>query len=140
MSEELAGAGFGQPHEVFDFQVVVEFGFLVSRERGRLMALDEVPDALARCLRRLEVNHFAGTQRGDELDEFFVRSQAGNVASARRHDKRLLFTLQNGTLFRDPSGPWKKESFAFFVFTPLFSLSHLLFNCMDSSAPVSKKP
>ena len=49
MSEELAGACLGQPHEVFDFQVVVEFGLFVGEERGRLLVLNEVPDALARC-------------------------------------------------------------------------------------------
>ena len=55
----LASAGFGQPHEVFDLQVVVEFGLLVGGEMGRLLALDEFPDALARRFRRLKVNHLA---------------------------------------------------------------------------------
>ena len=88
MSQELAGAGFGQPHEVFDFQLMVEFGLLVGRERGGLLTFDEIPDALMGWFRRLEVDHLVGTQRGDELDEFFVRSHAGSFASARRHDRR----------------------------------------------------
>jgi hypothetical protein len=38
MNEKLAGAGFGQPHEVFDFQVVIELGLSHASEeswRGR---------------------------------------------------------------------------------------------------------
>ena len=71
-SEELAGAGFGQAHEVFDFQVVVEFGFFFGGECCRFLALDEIPDALAGRLGRLEVNQLTGTKRGDELNQFFV--------------------------------------------------------------------
>ena len=43
MNQELAGAGSGQPHEVFDLQIVIEFGLLVSREWAGLLPLDEIP-------------------------------------------------------------------------------------------------
>ena len=89
MGQKLAGARFGQPHEMFDFQAVVEFGFLVRGERGGFLAFDEIPDALAGRIRGLEVNHFARTQRRDELDEFFVRSHAATLAPAAQRDKRL---------------------------------------------------
>ena len=72
MREELAGAGLGQPHEVFDLQVVVEFGLLFGWQRAGFLPLDEIPDALAGRLGRLEVNDSAGTECGHELDEFFV--------------------------------------------------------------------
>ena len=90
-SEELAGAGFGQPHEVFDLQVVIEFGFLVTGKRGCFLALDEIPDALAGRLGRLEGNQLTGTQRGDELNQLFAWFYAGRTASGSRPDKRAVF-------------------------------------------------
>ena len=103
MSQKLAGAGFGQPHEVLDFPVVVELGLVVVGKWGRLLAFDEIPDALARRFRRLEVTHLARTQRRDELDEFFIRSHAGSLASARRHDKRVVFAADRSVDGRGPS-------------------------------------
>jgi hypothetical protein len=87
MSEELAGASFGQLHKVLDFQVVIELGLLLGWERSRLLTLDEIPDALARGLGRFEVKHVARAQRGDELNEFFVRSHGRNSTPARRDGK-----------------------------------------------------
>ncbi len=65
---------------MLDFEAVVEFGLFVGGERRCLLALDEIPNSLARGLRRLEVDHFAGAQRSDELNELFVRSHGVSVA------------------------------------------------------------
>ncbi len=91
MSEELAGAGFGQPHEVFDLQVVVQFGLVVGGEGGCFLALDEIPDALAGRLGRLEVNQLPGTQRGDELNQLFVWFHTARFASGKRPDQRVVY-------------------------------------------------
>jgi hypothetical protein len=47
MSEELAGAGLGQPHEMFDFEIVIEFGLVFGGERAGLLPFKEFPHALA---------------------------------------------------------------------------------------------
>ena len=95
MREELAGAGFGESHEMFDFHVVIEFGLLVIRERGRLLALDQIPYPCARRLGGFEIHHFARAQRSNKLDEFFVRSHAGSLPLSRWPDKRV-----GGALFK----------------------------------------
>ncbi|MCW5559942.1 MAG: hypothetical protein KIT22_19155 [Verrucomicrobiae bacterium] len=72
MSKNLVGAGFGQAHEVFYLQVVIESGFFLGRKRAGLLPLDQFPHSLASRLGRLEIHDLARTERGDELDQFFV--------------------------------------------------------------------
>jgi len=62
ISQELACASFGQAQEVFDFQVVVQLSPFVCRQRGHFLALDQIPDALARRLGGLEVNDLSRAQ------------------------------------------------------------------------------
>lgn len=45
-----------------------------------LLALDELPKPLSGGLRRLEIENVAGTQRGNELNELFVRSHERIIA------------------------------------------------------------
>jgi hypothetical protein len=73
MSQKLAGAGLGKPHEVLDFDVMIEFRLFVRGKGGGFLALDQVPYALASLFGGLELNDLSRTQRGDEFDEFFVR-------------------------------------------------------------------
>ena len=47
MSEKLAGTGLGQSHEVLNLDVMIEFRLFVGGKRGGLLALDQVPYALA---------------------------------------------------------------------------------------------
>ena len=98
MSQELPGAGFGEPHEMFDLEIVVEFGFFVGGQRGRLLALNEIPDARTRRFGRLEVHHLARTQRGDKLNEFFVGSHAGSLPLRGWPDKHGNFAAIDSTL------------------------------------------
>ena len=72
MSQKLAGTGLGQPHEVLDLDVMIEFGLFVGGKRGGLLALDQLPYALASLFGGLELDHLSRTQRGDEFNEFFV--------------------------------------------------------------------
>ena len=74
MAQKLAGMSLRQPHEVLNFQVVVQFRlFFCGKWRG-FLPFDEIPDTIARCRGRLEFDHFARTQRSDELNDFFKRS------------------------------------------------------------------
>lgn len=66
---------------MFDLQVVIQLGLLIRGERTLLLALDELPNPLAGGLRRLEIENVAGTQRGNELNELFVRSHERIIAS-----------------------------------------------------------
>ena len=61
MSQKLAGTGLGQPHEVLDLDVMIEFCLFVGGKRGGLLALDEVPYALASIFRGLELNNLPRT-------------------------------------------------------------------------------
>ena len=72
MSQKLAGAGLGKPHEVLDFDVMIEFRLFVRGKGGGFLALDQIPYALASLFGGLEFNNFSWTQRGDEFNEFFV--------------------------------------------------------------------
>src|SRR5204863_5355104 len=72
MSQKLAGTGLGQPHEVLDFDVMIEFRLFVRGKGGGFLALDQVPYALASLFGGLEFNNLSWTQRGDEFNEFFV--------------------------------------------------------------------
>src|SRR5262245_21130291 len=72
MSKKLAGAGLGQPHEVLDLQVVIEFCFFLGRQGAGLLPLDEFPHALAGRLGGLKVHNLPWTERGDEFNQFFV--------------------------------------------------------------------
>ena len=72
MSQKLAGAGLGQPHEVLDFEVMIEFRLFVRGKGGGFLALDQVPYALASLFGGLEFNNLSWTQRGDEFNEFLV--------------------------------------------------------------------
>lgn len=46
----LPGAGFCQPHQVFDVQVVVQLLRLVRRQPGGLFPANQVLDAFLGCL------------------------------------------------------------------------------------------
>src|SRR6266568_7098131 len=87
MGQELAGARLGQPHEVFDLHIVVQLVFFIGRKRHCLPALHEVPDPLARLFRGFESHDLAGTERGDELNNFFVRSHTASFASTSTSGK-----------------------------------------------------
>jgi hypothetical protein len=43
MSRKLARTGLGQPHEVLDLDVMIEFALFVRGKRGGLLALNQVP-------------------------------------------------------------------------------------------------
>ena len=87
MREELAGAGFGQPHEVLDLQVVIQLGLFLGGKRRGFLAFDEIPHALTRGPGWSEAGHVARIQRGDKLDEFLVSSHQRNLAPPRRNGK-----------------------------------------------------
>ena len=72
MSQKLAGAGLGKPHEVLDFDLMIEFRLFVRGKGGGFLALDHVPYALARIFGRSERNHLSRIQRRDEFNKFFV--------------------------------------------------------------------
>lgn len=92
MGEELASAGLGQPHQVFEFEVVVEFRLLVDGKRAGFLPFDELPDALTRSLGRFEVNHRAGAEGGDELNELFVwfhnKRAIGMTGNCETYDRK----------------------------------------------------
>src|SRR5713101_1401061 len=93
MGQELTGPGLGQPHEVFNLKVVIQFGPFLRIKGRRFLALNEIPYAVARLLGGLESNDLAGAERGDELNNFFVRSHRASFALASRSCKPLL-TIQ----------------------------------------------
>ncbi len=71
----LAGAAFRQAHDVFNFEVMRKFIRFIGRQRGRLLHLDQISDALPGSIRRLEFSHTRwGTTTGNEVDDFFVGS------------------------------------------------------------------
>jgi hypothetical protein len=72
---------------MFDFEIVIEFGLVLGREWAGLLPFKEFPHALAGRLRGLEVNDFTRTERGDELNQFFVWFHAGSFASGSQPDK-----------------------------------------------------
>ena len=74
MSQMLAGTGLGQPHEVLDLHVMIEFRLFVGGKRSGFLALDQVPYALASLFGGLELNNRSWTQRSVEFNEFFVGS------------------------------------------------------------------
>ena len=60
MSQKLAGTGLGQPHEVLDLDVMIEFGLFVGGKRSGLLALNQIPHTPACIFGRLELK----TSRG----------------------------------------------------------------------------
>jgi hypothetical protein len=62
MRQELARTRFGQPHQVFNFQVVVQFGAFLGGQRCGFLALKEVPDALTGWFRRPEFNQLTRSE------------------------------------------------------------------------------
>lgn len=69
----LAGPRLGEPHQVFEFEVVVELNALVRGERPRFFSLDQAGDTVAGSLGGGPCGHMAGCgTTGDELDNFFV--------------------------------------------------------------------
>jgi hypothetical protein len=82
MGQKLARAGFGQPHQVFDLQIVIQLGAFLGGQRGRLLAFEQIPNALPCRLGRLEFNQFPRPKRGNEFNNFFVRFHSANVTPA----------------------------------------------------------
>jgi hypothetical protein len=83
MCEELPGAGFGQPHQVLDFEIVVELGFLLSRQRAGLLPFDEIPNPPPGRVGRFEIHYLPRTERGDELNQFLVWFHIGKFTGKR---------------------------------------------------------
>ncbi len=50
MRQELTGTGFGQTHEMLNFQVMVKFRLFVRRQWGLFLPLDQFPNPIARSL------------------------------------------------------------------------------------------
>ena len=46
MSEDLTGSCLGETHEVFDFEIVVEFRLFFGRKGTGLLSFDQAPNAL----------------------------------------------------------------------------------------------
>src|SRR4030095_9226025 len=90
MGEKLAGAGLGQAHEVLDLNVMIEFGLVVGGKWAGFLLLDQFPNALAGRLGGPEVNDLARTERGDELNQFFVRFHVIELIEKRAVCERLF--------------------------------------------------
>jgi hypothetical protein len=54
MCQELARVRLGQAHQVFDLQIVIQFGTLVTGQRAGLLAFQQIPNALPCRLGRFE--------------------------------------------------------------------------------------
>jgi hypothetical protein len=104
MTQELARTSLSQSHEVFDLEVVVKLSFFVGRERSGRRSSKEVPDTLAGRLGRLEFDDLARAERGDELNNLFVRSHAASFAFSGKVGKRLLTTPPLQTVGRKIAG------------------------------------
>ena len=77
MGQELPGSSLGEAHEVFDLHVMVELRLFIRWQPGCLLALDEIPDPLARTFRRFEPDDLTRAERGNKLNDLFVRSHTG---------------------------------------------------------------
>ena len=106
MSQKLPGTGLGQPHEVLDLDVMIEFGLFVRGKRVALLALDQVPYALVCIFGRPELNNLPRTQRGDEFNEFFVGfhflSFGISLASAESKPLKTLDLVRIFALYQTP--------------------------------------
>jgi hypothetical protein len=83
MSKKLTCAGLGEPHQMLDFEVVIQFGTIFARKSGRFLAFEQVPDPLAGDFRGLELDQLARSQRGDEFNDFFVSLHPTSMAFDR---------------------------------------------------------
>jgi len=106
MSQQLAGAGFGQAHQMFNLQIMIQFGLLIRAQGGGFLALQESPNPLARFFGRLEFDHLARAKGSDKLNNFFVRSQVETFALTGKTGGME----DGGSRIEDGSGGWLASS------------------------------
>jgi hypothetical protein len=111
MREKLPGAGFGQPHQVFDFEIVVELGLFLGGQCISFLTFEEIPNSLTGRLGGLEIHHLARAERGDELNQFLVWFHAEKF-SGKRAVGQWLFDPRHGRQ-REPGAEGGFAAFEF---------------------------
>ena len=85
MGGESTSAGLGQPHQMLQLEIMVQFRPLVGRERIVLFTLDQLGDPPSRRFRRTKRRHAVRVAPGgDEIDHFFISSR-GNGHDIELH-------------------------------------------------------
>jgi hypothetical protein len=85
----LLRPGLGEAHEMLEVQVMLEFGGFVRRETRRFLPGDKLGNPRLRGLGRSKRgNGFRLRAGGDELDDFFVRSDHLHSLAAYEPDLR----------------------------------------------------